>query len=44
MGKILRWLQERVKLWTKPTTSVLIILSRTRDKTVYPEVLQIPNN
>ncbi len=25
MGKILRWLQERVKLWTKPATSVLII-------------------
>lgn len=25
MGKILRWLQEHVKLWTKPATSVLII-------------------
>ena len=25
MGKILRWLQERVKLWTKPATSILII-------------------
>ncbi|MCX6056619.1 MAG: hypothetical protein NTW69_00470 [Chloroflexi bacterium] len=25
MGKILDWLQERVKLWTKPATSVLII-------------------
>ena len=25
MGKILCWLQERVKLWTKPATSVLII-------------------
>ena len=25
MGKILRWLQERIKLWTKPATSVLII-------------------
>ena len=25
MGKILRWLQERVKLWTKPASSVLII-------------------
>jgi hypothetical protein len=25
MGKILRWLQERGKLWTKPATSVLII-------------------
>ena len=25
MGKILQWLQERVKLWTKPATSVLII-------------------
>jgi hypothetical protein len=25
MGKILAWLQERVKHWTKPATSVLII-------------------
>jgi putative transposase len=25
MGKILQWLQERVKRWTKPATSVLII-------------------
>ncbi len=25
MGKILRWLQERIKRWTKPSTSVLII-------------------
>ena len=25
MGKILLWLQERVKLWTKPATPVLII-------------------
>jgi transposase InsO family protein len=25
MGKILQWLQERVKHWTKPATSVLII-------------------
>ena len=25
MSKFLRWLQERVKLWTKPATSVLII-------------------
>ena len=25
MGKILLWLQERVKHWTKPATSVLII-------------------
>ena len=24
MGKILLWLQERIKLWTKPATSVLI--------------------
>ena len=24
MGKILRWLQERVKLWIKPATSILI--------------------
>jgi hypothetical protein len=44
IGKILHWLQERVKHWTKPATSVLIILSRTRDKMIYPEVLQIPNN
>jgi len=36
MGKILRWLQERVKLWTKPATSVLIILSRVRDKSSVP--------
>ncbi len=43
MGKILRWLQERIKRWTKPATPVLIILSRTRDKMIYPEVLQIPN-
>jgi len=25
MGKILHWLQERIKLWTKPATPVLII-------------------
>ena len=25
MGKVLRWLQGRVKHWTKPATSVLII-------------------
>jgi putative transposase len=25
MGKILRWLQERVKHWIKPATSLLII-------------------
>ena len=25
MGKILLWLQERIKHWTKPATSVLII-------------------
>jgi hypothetical protein len=25
MGKILRWLQEHIKHWTKPATSVLII-------------------
>jgi hypothetical protein len=25
MGKILLWLQECIKLWTKPATSVLII-------------------
>jgi putative transposase len=25
MGKILLWLQERIKLWTKPATPVLII-------------------
>jgi hypothetical protein len=36
MGKILRWLQERVKLWTKPAASVLIIgalLDLTRSRT-----------
>ena len=44
MGKILLWLQGRIKHWTKPATSVLIILSRVRDKMIYPEVLQIPNN
>jgi hypothetical protein len=44
MGKILLWLQERVKRWIKSATSVLIILSRVRDKMIYPEVLQIPNN
>ena len=27
MGKILDWLQERVKYWTKPATSVLIIVA-----------------
>lgn len=27
MGKILLWLQERVKHWTKPATSVLIIVA-----------------
>lgn len=25
MGKILLWLQERIKHWTKPATTVLII-------------------
>jgi len=25
MGKILPWLQERVKLWTKPATPVLAV-------------------
>ncbi len=25
MGKIIRWLQERVKFWKKPATSFLII-------------------
>ncbi|MBK7450176.1 MAG: hypothetical protein IPJ47_12435 [Anaerolineales bacterium] len=25
MGKILRWLQERIKHWTKPATPALIV-------------------
>ncbi len=36
MGKILRWLHERIKLWSKPATSVLIIgtlLDLTRNRT-----------
>ena len=36
MGKILLWLQERVKRWIKPATSVLIIgtlLDLTRSRT-----------
>ncbi len=36
MGKILLWLQERVKHWTKPAISVLIIgtiLDLTRSRT-----------
>lgn len=36
MGKILPWLQERIKHWTKPATSVLIIglmLDLTRNRT-----------
>lgn len=43
MGKILRWLQERIKRWTKTATPVLIILSRVRDKMIKTGVLQIPN-
>ena len=36
MGKILPWLQERVKLWTKPATPVLavgLLLDLTRSRT-----------
>ena len=36
MGKILRWLQERIKRWTKSATSALIIdvlLDLTRSRT-----------
>jgi len=44
MGKILRWLQERIKLWTKPATSVLIIgllsvLARSRTDLVVENAL-----
>ena len=44
MGKILRWLQERVKHWTKPATSVLIIgalsdLTRSRTDLVVENAL-----
>ena len=44
MGKILHWLQERVKLWTKPATSVLIIgilsdLTRSRTDLVVENAL-----
>jgi hypothetical protein len=44
MGKILDWLQERVKLWIKPATSVLIIgtlsdLTRSRTVLVVENVL-----
>jgi len=44
MGKILRWLQECVKLWTKPATSVLIIgalsdLTRSRTDLVVENAL-----
>jgi putative transposase len=36
MGEILLWLQERIKLWTKPASSVLIfstLLDLTRNRT-----------
>ena len=44
MGKILHWLQGRVKLWTKPATSVLIIgalsdLTRSRADLVIENAL-----
>ena len=44
MGKVLCWLQERVKYWTKPAVSVLIIsilsdLSRSRSDLVVENVL-----
>ena len=44
MGKILDWLQEHVKHWTKPVTSVLIIgalsdLTRSRTNLVIENAL-----
>ncbi len=36
MGKIVLWLQERIKFWTKPATSIIIIgtlLDLTRNRT-----------
>jgi hypothetical protein len=44
MGKILLWLQERIKRWTKPATSVLIIgvlsdLTRSRTDLVVENAL-----
>jgi hypothetical protein len=44
MVKILLWLQERIKLWTKPATSVLIIdtlsdLTRSRTDLVVENAL-----
>ncbi|MCJ7433148.1 MAG: integrase core domain-containing protein [Anaerolineales bacterium] len=44
MGKILHWLQERVKHWTKPATSVLIIgilsdLTRSRTDLIVENAL-----
>ena len=44
MGKILLWLQERIKHWTKPATSVLIIgtivdLTRSRTDLVVENAL-----
>ena len=47
MGKILRWLQERIKHWTNPATSVLIIgalsdLTRSHADLVVENALQRP--
>ena len=44
MGKILLWLQERIKLWIKPASSVLIIgtladLTRSRTDLVVENAL-----
>jgi hypothetical protein len=33
MGKFLLWLQERVKLWTKPATTIGILSDLTRSRT-----------
>lgn len=44
MGKVLLWLQERIKLWIKPASSVLIIgtladLTRSRTDLVVENAL-----
>jgi len=44
VSKILLWLQKRIKLWTKPATSILIIsilsdLARNRTDLVVENVL-----
>jgi flagellar biosynthesis regulator FlbT len=49
MSKILLWLQERIKLWTKPAISVLIIgalsdLTRNRTCMVVENAIVMPTN